>query len=64
MKRQKETPKKITQSEAYDIILNRIPRGLFYLQEGAQWTGIDNRTGNAWAENFPTQEMCLAWLAH
>lgn len=64
MKNPKETPKKITQSEAHDIILSRVPRGLFFLQEGASWVGIDNRTGDAWTEDFPTREMCLAWLAN
>lgn len=38
------------------------PLGLFYLQEGDKFVGIDNSDGNAWTEEFPDKESCLRWL--
>ncbi len=55
--------KKIDKAEAYEITKTRKPRGLFYLQEGNGYTGIDNSTGDAWVEEFPTMTDCLKWLA-
>lgn len=45
MKRQKETPKKITQGEAYDIILNRIPVGCFTFRRAL--SGRESTTARA-----------------
>lgn len=58
----KVKPQEVTQSEANDIILYRKPLGLFYHQSGAFFVGIDNRTGDAWTEDFPDKESCVAWL--
>ncbi len=55
-------PKEISKVEAYTIIGTAKPRGLFYLQEGNGYTGIDNMTGDAWVEEFPTMLDCLNWL--
>ncbi len=55
-------PKEISKVEAYAIIETRKPRGLFYLKEGNGYTGIDNMTGEAWVEDFPTMLDCLNWL--
>lgn len=38
------------------------PLGLFYLQEGDKFVGIDNSDGNAWTEEFSDKESCLRWL--
>lgn len=38
------------------------PLGLFYLQEGDKFVGIDNSDGNAWTEEFLDKESCLRWL--
>lgn len=38
------------------------PLGLFFLQEGDKFVGIDNSDGNAWTEEFPNKESCLRWL--
>lgn len=38
------------------------PLGLFYLQEGDKFVGIDNSTGDAWTEEFADKEGCLRWL--
>ena len=43
----------ITKAEADDIIATREPRGLFYLDTGKSFVGIDNSTGYAWTEEFP-----------
>lgn len=37
----------ITKAEADDIIATREPRGLFYLDAGKTFVGIDNSTGHA-----------------
>ncbi len=38
------------------------PRGRYYLQDGDKWVGIDNSTGEAWTEEFPSKRKCLRWL--
>ncbi len=55
-------PREISKVEAYTIIGTAKPRGLFYLQEGNGYTGIDNMAGDAWVEEFPTMLDCLKWL--
>ena len=30
--------------------------------DGDTVIGVDNSTGDAWTEDFPTLEECLAWL--
>lgn len=52
----------ITKAEADDIIATREPRGLFYLDTGKSFVGIDNSTGYAWTEEFDTLPKCRAWL--
>lgn len=54
--------KEVTQAEAHTIIQSREPRGLFYRRDGNRWVGIDNMTGDAWVEEFDSQEQCFAWL--
>lgn len=67
------TPKLITKEEAskllnsdsskpYNQYKPYLPLGLFYLQDGKKWIGIDNSTGYAWVEEFDTKEACLFWL--
>ena len=57
-----EEVRRITEAEADDIIATREPRGLFYLDTGAGFVGIDNSTGNAWTEDFDALPKCRAWL--
>ena len=52
----------ITKAEADGIIATREPRGLFYLDTGKSFVGIDNSTGYAWTEEFDTLPKCRAWL--
>jgi len=45
------------------IIERREPKGLFIRRVGkGQYVGIDNRTGDAWTEDFTTRNECLDWL--
>lgn len=53
---------KVSQQAAHNIIDTRLPLGLFWLKEGDKYIGIDNLTGDAWTEEFDTQEECLTWL--
>ncbi len=57
-----ESPMQISKIQALQVIETRKPRGLFFVV-GAVVTGIDNRTGDAWTENFATKRECLKWLA-
>lgn len=57
-----ESPRKISKKAAYRIIDAQMPRGLFYLVEGDNYVGIDNRTGDVWVEEFQTLQQCRKWL--
>ena len=52
----------ISQNEAHKIIALRGRKGLFWTIENGRYIGIDNRDGNAWAEEFDTLEECEKWL--
>lgn len=54
--------KEITRQEARAIIETRNPSGKFWLKENGKYTGIDNETGDAWTEEFDTEEEFFAWL--
>jgi len=54
--------KLVSQSEAQAIIDTREPKGLFYTIGGGIYVGIDNRTGDAWVEEFKTEQECMSWL--
>jgi hypothetical protein len=60
---------KVTADEAEKIIETRKPEGLFYFidrNDPSYWDqvyiGIDNSTGEAWVEEFETEEECIHWL--
>ena len=53
---------KITPIEAAKIIETREPRGMFYCIENSTYVGIDNRTGDAWTEDFKSLGACKRWL--
>lgn len=52
----------VNQEEAFRIIDTRLPLGKFVQDTGVEIVGIDNETGDAWTEEFPDLEECLAWL--
>lgn len=54
--------KKVTREEVSNIINTREPTGLFHIKENGVYVGIDNTTGDAWMEEFYTEEECIAWL--
>ena len=53
----------VNEREAAAIIASREPKGLFALDTDIEIVGIDNSTGDAWAEEFPGLTECLLWLA-
>lgn len=55
--------KYVSKEAATDIIEHRGPRGLFVLETGCEYIGIDNSNGDAWTEEFPDLTECLMWLA-
>lgn len=61
-RRMMEEPLEISKAEAYRVIDARKPLGLFFLKEGEGYTGIDNRSGDVWTEEFATKAECLKWL--
>lgn len=57
------TPQEVDKHGAYYIINRRLPHGVFYCKEAnGTYVGIDNRTGDAWVEEFDFLEPCLRWL--
>ena len=54
-------PMEISEIQGCQVIDNRRPRGLFFVV-GSKVTGIDNRYGDAWTEDFDTKRECLKWL--
>lgn len=54
----------VNEGEASKIIESRKPLGTFLVErEDGSCVGIDNRTGDAWTEDFPDKEKCLKWLS-
>lgn len=54
--------KEITSKEAENIIETRKPLGEFWVKEDGMYMAIDNRTGDAWTENFKTKKECFDYL--
>ena len=52
----------VTNERALEIIENRTPTGLFITHDGGRFIGIDNRSGDAWTEEFHDAERCVEWL--
>lgn len=54
----------VSDAQADEIIQSRQPLGRFVcVEDGGTVVGIDNRTGDAWTEDFPNLRECLLWLA-
>lgn len=56
------TIKRVSQSEASQIIQTRKPLGLFYEYAGRWIVAIDNSEGEAWTEEFKTLSEAFKWL--
>jgi hypothetical protein len=54
--------RKITPEQADSIIDTRKPLGLFYALKTGVYIGIDNSSGQAWAQAFPNLRNCTHWL--
>ena len=52
----------INLKRAIQIIRTREPKGQFIVQEKHKYVGIDNRDGDAWCEEFDTEQKCKEWL--
>lgn len=48
--------------ELQQIIQQFQPRGLFLAREGSILIAVDNATGDAWTEEFPSVPRAAAWL--
>ncbi len=55
--------KQLTKEEASAVIESRAPVGAFYTIDGETIVGIDNTTGDSWAEEFKDIETCVRWLS-
>ncbi len=55
-------PKKISLKAANKLIHRRWPLGRFYAKDHWLYIGIDNHSGEAWAEAFLTKRECFKWL--
>jgi hypothetical protein len=53
---------KVTPSEIDKIIETRKPLGMFYCKIETGYVGVDNRTGDAWTEDFNSLSSCKRWL--
>ena len=54
--------KKVSKKKSLDVIENRTPLGIFYTIDNGVYIGIDNRTGDAWTEEFKNLGICKRWL--
>jgi len=52
----------VTDKEIDLIINNREPKGLFYYIDKEVIVACDNRTGDAWTEEFKTVALAKKWL--
>lgn len=59
-------PMELTARQLLGVIEAREPLGLFWAMETTNgshvFVGCDNRTGDAWTEEFPGQRDCIEWL--
>ena len=53
---------KVEEADLQKIVETREPHGLFYAETKNGAVGVDNRTGDAWTEEFPNKEACERWL--
>jgi len=54
--------RRVAPGYAKEIIEKRVPTGAFWCYEDGAFIGIDNRSGDAFCEDFKSKEACFAWL--
>lgn len=54
----------VTPAELSAIIETREPRGLFFAHDhqSEKYVAVDNRNGEAWTEEFPSERKAIKWL--
>lgn len=52
----------IKNDRLHKIIDERKPQGRFVSYQDTLWVAVDNRTGDAWTEDFNTLHEALEWL--
>lgn len=54
----------VTPAELSEIIETREPRGLFFApdHQSEKYVAVDNRNGEAWTEELPTERKAIKWL--
>lgn len=54
----------VTTAELSAIIETREPRGLFFApdNQSGNYVAVDNKNGEAWTEEFPTERKAIKWL--
>ena len=59
----KREVEKVTEEAMTLIIETRQSRGWYYRKADRRcYVGVDNSTGDAWTEEFPSRRKCLRWL--
>jgi hypothetical protein len=53
---------RVTSEEANAIIETKEPIGRFIVSNESEITGIDNTDGEAWTEDFESEQKCVTWL--
>ncbi len=54
--------KKVSVKKVNEVIESRKPKGLFYTRSKEMFVACDNRTGDAWTEEFKTEKDCINFL--
>ena len=57
-----ERPVQLTKKQAYKIINEKRPEGLFFVQDNYLYTGLANINGETDAEEFIYFDDCKSWL--
>lgn len=52
----------ITTNRAENLVVTYKPLGSFLTWENGKYIAIDNRTGDAWTEEFKTLKAAVRWL--
>lgn len=54
--------REVSSAALRDVVLTRLPLGLFLTREAHRWIAVDNADGNAWTEEFHSKRKAVRWL--